>query len=90
MHHSCAAGTYRRVMFPIESGEANELIEAAVTAISILGGAMAYCSGYSASRAVSEEQPPEVLGRWINEGLAEGFSWGWPTAIVALIIKIWI
>jgi hypothetical protein len=43
-------GIYRRVMLPIESGEASELIEAAVTAISILGGAMAYCSGYSASQ----------------------------------------
>jgi hypothetical protein len=44
-------------MFPIEPGDAGELIETAVTAISVLGGAMAYCSGYSASKAVSEEQP---------------------------------
>ena len=76
-------------MFPIEPGDARELIEAAVTAISVLGGAMAYCSGYFASQAVSEEQPPEILSQRVNEGLAQGFSWGWPTAIVALIIKIW-
>ncbi len=50
---------------------------------------MAYCSGYSASQAMSEEQPHEVLGQRVNEGLGEGFSWGWPTAIVALIIVIW-
>jgi hypothetical protein len=76
-------------MFPIEPGGASELIEAAVTAISILGGAMAYCSGYYASRAMSEEQLPEILSQRINEGIGEGFSWGWPTAIVALIIKAW-
>lgn len=77
-------------MFPIEPGDTNQLIEAAVTAISVLGGAMAYCSGYTAAQAVSEEQPPDTLGQRVNEGLAEGFTWGWPTAIVALIIKIWI
>lgn len=76
-------------MFPIESGDAGQLIEAAVTAISVLGGAMAYCSGYIAAQAVSEELPPEILGQRVNEGLAEGFTWGWPTAIVALIIKAW-
>lgn len=51
---------------------------------------MAYCSGYTAAQAVSEEQPPEILSQRVNEGLAEGFTWGWPTAIVALIIKVWI
>jgi hypothetical protein len=76
-------------MFPIEPGDAGELIEAAVTAISLLGGAMAYCSGYSASQTMSEEQSPEILSQRINEGIGEGFSWGWPTAIVALTIKIW-
>lgn len=50
---------------------------------------MAYCSGYAATQAVSEEQSPEILGQRVNEGLAEGFSWGWPTAIAALIIELW-
>jgi len=50
---------------------------------------MAYCSGYTAAQAVSEELPPEILGQRVNEGLAEGFTWGWPTAIVALIIGVW-
>jgi hypothetical protein len=77
-------------VFTIGPGNARELIEASVTAISVLGGAMAYCSGYFASQAASEEQPPEVLGQRVNEGLAQGFSWGWPTAIVALIITIWM
>jgi hypothetical protein len=73
----------------IGSDDANQLIETAVTAVSVLGGEMAYCSGYAAVRALSEEQPPDLLSQQINEGLAEGFSWGWPSAIVALIIKIW-
>lgn len=76
-------------MFSIESGDANQLIDAAVTAISILGGGMAYCSGYAAARAVSEEQPPDIVSQQVNKGLAEGFSWGWPAAIVALIITVW-
>ena len=76
-------------MFSIGPGDANQLIEAAVTAISVLGGAMAYCSGYTAAQAVAGELPAEILGQRVNEGLAEGFTWGWPTAIVALIIGVW-
>jgi hypothetical protein len=76
-------------VFSIEPSETDQLIEAAVTAISILGGAMAYCSGYTAAQGVSEELPPEILGHRVNEGLGEGSTWGWPTAIVALIIKVW-
>ena len=76
-------------MFPFDPGSARELLEAAVTAVSILGGAMAYCSGYSASQAMAEGQPPDVLSQRINEGIGEGFMAGWPVAIVALIIGIW-
>ncbi len=66
-----------------------DLIEAGVTAISVLGGAMAYCSGFAATQAVAESQPPEVLGQRVNEGIAQGFSLGWPAAILALIIEMW-
>jgi len=50
---------------------------------------MAYFSGYAAAQAISEQQPPDILGQQINEGIGEGFSWGWPAAILALIIMMW-
>jgi hypothetical protein len=76
-------------VFSFDPGSARELLEAAVTAVSILGGAMAYCSGYAASQAMAEDQPPDILSQRVNEGIGEGFTAGWPVAIVALIIGIW-
>lgn len=76
-------------MISIDAGSARELVEAAVIAVSVLGGAMAYFSGYSARQATTEGQPPDILSQRVNEGLGEGFASGWPTAIVALIIGIW-
>jgi hypothetical protein len=73
----------------IDAGSARSLIEAAVVAISVLGGMMAYFSGYAAAQAISEQQPPDILSQQINEGIGEGFSWGWPAAILALIIMMW-
>lgn len=76
-------------MNPLDPGGVRDLIEVSVAAISILGGAMAYFSGFAAAQALSERQPPDILGQRINEGIGEGFSWGWPAAILALIIMMW-
>lgn len=76
-------------MFPIDAADARELLNAVVTAVSVLGGAMAYMSGYFASRAMSEDQPPDVLGQRVNEALGRGFDLGWPAAMAALIISAW-
>ena len=76
-------------MSSLDAGSARGLLEAAVVAISLLGGTMAYFSGYAAAQAISEQQPPDILGQRINEGIGEGFSWGWPAAILALIIMTW-
>lgn len=65
------------------------LLEAAVTAVSILGGAMAYESGLSAARAVAEDHPREVLGQRVNEGIAKGFVWGWPVSMLVFMIGLW-
>jgi hypothetical protein len=73
----------------VDTESASALIEAAVTAISVLGGTMAYFSGHAAAQAVFEEQPPEILSQLVNEGLGEGFTWGWPAAVIALIIVMW-
>jgi hypothetical protein len=51
------------------------LIENLVTAVSVLGGAMAYESGLAARTAISENQAPDVLSQRVNEGLGAGFAW---------------
>lgn len=68
----------------------SELVQSAVTAVSILGGAMAYTSGYNAARALADEDPPEVAGQSINEGLGRGFAVGFPLAFLVSIIEAWI
>jgi hypothetical protein len=47
----------------IETGDVRELVESAVTAVSILGGSMAYFSGYVAAQALAEGDPPETLAQ---------------------------
>lgn len=76
-------------MLFFDASEVRDLLNAAVTAVSVLGGAMAYTSGYFASRAMSEDQSPEILGQRVNEALGNGFNWGWPAALDALIIGVW-
>jgi hypothetical protein len=76
-------------MVPLSAGDTRDLLEAAVTAISVLGGAMAYSSGFSANRAVIEHATPEGLSHCINEGIAKGFLWGSPLSVLTLIIEIW-
>jgi hypothetical protein len=77
-------------VLPLDSSAAQDLLEAAVTAVSILGGAMAYESGLAAAEAVAERQTPETLSQHVNEGLAKGFVWGWPLAVITLIIELWV
>lgn len=77
-------------MAPIDVETVPSLLEAVVTAVSILGGAMVYESGLAATEAVAEGQSAENLGRQVNEGLARGFVWGWPLSLFALIIELWL
>lgn len=50
---------------------------------------MAYLSGYYASQALAQGQPPEFLAQRVNEGIGLGFRFASPVAIVALIIMVW-
>ena len=77
-------------MVPLDASTIHRLLEAAITGVSILGGAMAYESGLSAARARAENHPPEILGQRVNEGIAKGFVWGWPVSMVVFIIGIWV
>jgi len=76
-------------MAPIDAAATRDLLEAAVAAVSILGGVMACASGYAASQAMAEGWPPEILSQRVNEGIARGFSAGWPLALVIFIIGAW-
>lgn len=76
-------------MAPLHATTIPGLLEAAVAAVSILGGAMAYESGLSAARAVVDNCLPEVLGQRVNEGIAKGFVWGWPVSMLVFIIGLW-
>ncbi len=73
----------------IDPVDVSNFIEATVTAASILGGVMAYWSGYLTANALADNQPPEVVAQRVNEGLGRGFSWGYPLSALALIIGAW-
>lgn len=76
-------------MAAIGIGGVRELVESAVTAISVLGGAMAYLSGFHAAQAMAEKCTPEAVSRRLNEGIGLGFVVGSPLAIAALTIEAW-
>ncbi len=71
----------------VDPTSARDFLEAAVAAFSVLGGTMAYWSGYAA--AAAQHRPAEVLSHQINLGIAEGFRWGSLGALMALIITAW-
>lgn len=77
-------------MAPLDTTAVPDLLEAVITAVSLLGGAMAYESGLGAAEAVAENQSDETLGRCVNEGIAKGFVWGWPLSVITLIIELWL
>jgi hypothetical protein len=69
--------------------ELRGLIEAVVAGASILGGAMAYETGFAAARAVARGASPAALSWEINRGVARGFMWGSPLAAFAPILVGW-
>lgn len=76
-------------MTPIDAAAAREFLEAVVAGFSVLGGVMAYLSGFSAAQAMAQNQSSEALAHAINEGIGKGFNWGSRSAVVALIIMVW-
>lgn len=76
-------------MVLIDPSTAREFLEGIVAAFSVLGGAMAYSSGFGAARAFLVGSPSEVLAHQVNEGIAWGFLYGSPLAVLALIIMAW-
>lgn len=76
-------------MSPADADAARQFLEAVIAAFSMLGGGMAYFSGYNAAHALSDNDDPQYLTERINEGVAEGFRVMAPLSIVALIIVLW-
>jgi len=76
-------------MTPVDANGAREFLEAIIAAFSVLGGGMAYFSGYGAAQALAQGQTPETLAQWVNEGIGLGFRYLSPLSIVALIIMVW-
>lgn len=64
------------------------LLEAAITAVSVMGGLMAYFSDRAASATVSRQTRADVVSRQINEGLAVGFDWGVRLGAIAFMIVL--
>lgn len=76
-------------MAPVDLSSTREFLEALIAAFSVLGGVMAYFSGFEASTAYSQGRSPEEVARRIDSGLALGFNVGAPAAIAALIVMGW-
>jgi len=65
------------------------MVEAAISAASVLGGAIAYQTGFAAADAVSREASPQTLSEELNVGVAYGFQWGAPLSASVLILMGW-
>lgn len=49
-------------------------MEAIVTAFSVLGGGMAYWSGFAAAQALADGETPDALAYAVDRGIAEAFT----------------
>jgi hypothetical protein len=87
--HSRADPPYGGGMIPVDPNTAREFLEALIAGFSVLGGVMAYSSGYAAYRTLAHDESPPVVAHNINEGVGEGFEAGMPLAVVALMIMGW-
>jgi hypothetical protein len=76
-------------MTPVDATAARDFLEALVAGFSVLGGVMAYWSGFRAAQAYARGLPADELAYQVNAGIAEGFTAGSPLAICALMLMGW-
>lgn len=76
-------------MSAIDPSAAKDLLEAFIAAFAVLGGVMAYFSGFEAFSALASDQTPDIVTTSVNEGLAQGFAVGVPAGVIALMIMAW-
>ena len=70
------------------TGNFRDLVEVVVTAVSILGGFMAFCSGLEAWRSVRARRFPEQVAHRVNQGLGRGFGIGFPIAMALSVTLV--
>jgi len=63
-------------MAPIDPTGAREFLEAVIAGFAVLGGVMAYFSGYAAHRALANNEPSYIVANSIDEGIGDGFEVG--------------
>lgn len=73
----------------VDPGAAREFLEALIAGFSVLGGVMAYFSGFEAYRALARNETPSAVAHSVNEGIGAGFEIGVPMASIALMIMGW-
>jgi hypothetical protein len=61
-------------------------LEAVIAAFAVLGGAMASLSGYLAASVYWTTRSGQEMADGVNEGIALGFTFGGPVAIVVFIL----
>ncbi len=76
-------------MVPVDPSAARQILEAFIAAFSVLGGGMAYASGFRAAQALAQDFSPEVVAHNINEGVGSGFETFAPLSVIAFIIMVW-
>ncbi len=74
-------------MAAFQAAEVRELVEAAVTSISVLGGSMAYFSGFAAAQAPVETALRKPSAKRSMKAWGAGFVVGCPLALATLIIE---
>lgn len=76
-------------MAPIDADSVRTLLEAIIAGFAVLGGAMAYFSGFEAFVALRRNQSLTIASERINRGLGMGFAVGAPFARMALMMTAW-
>ncbi len=76
-------------MAPTDADSVRALLEAIIAAFAVLGGVMAYFSGFEAFAALLRNSSRIVVAERINQGMGVGFGVGVPAAVVALMIMGW-
>lgn len=75
-------------MTPLDLADARAFLDAVIAAFAVLGGAMAYFSGFEAARAKLARELPRTITDRISIGIADGFVVGAPAAVLTLMMML--